>query len=90
MAWHSGSSTMYLSKSGKAYLESDVLAAYFQPPEQSAYLAFNLSEEGAPPAHMYYAKAGLELNLFILKLGVQGMATQDKNYGGNVTLRFEF
>ncbi|MCB1173694.1 MAG: hypothetical protein KDK39_09020 [Leptospiraceae bacterium] len=87
MAWHTGGTQLFVTKSGQAFLDSQLAAA--SNPDTSAYLSFGLLEESAPPARMMYAKVGVELSLIVLKVGVQAMATNDRNYAGNITLRME-
>lgn len=95
VAIHSGKTRIFLAKYGTAFLESETYTQYLESlststTSTSAILGLTLQDEGTPPRQMTYAKVGLEFDLYILKIGAQAMATDDKNYGGNVAIRFEF
>lgn len=89
VAWHSGRTELTIYRSGLAYLDSD-LAAILGVNTPASNLSLFIHEEDAPPAFTYFGKLGLELNLAFIKIGIQGMANDEKSYGGQIGIRMEF
>ncbi len=70
------------------YIPADLLSS-FQGNSEVASLGISLYDQSEVPKDIYYWKGGLEFNLWILKLGIEGMTT-GRTYGATVGARFEF
>lgn len=77
----------FLNRSGSLILESNQAQLLgLEPPQASLFMSF--IRRASPPRDLYYLKAGAELNIFALKIGVEGVRSTD-NWGANVAIRAE-
>ncbi|MCR9141291.1 MAG: hypothetical protein NXI24_03505 [bacterium] len=87
-AQNKGQTDFFLTRFGPVIIAQNPFESFFNTPE-SANLSLTLLERGEIPADLYYFKAGIEFNIAIFKLGIEGIMTR-RNYGASVGARFEF
>ncbi|MCB1306955.1 MAG: hypothetical protein KDK30_02185 [Leptospiraceae bacterium] len=88
-AWSTGNSSLLLARFGPVVVNGDLASALNAVNSGDSFLGMTLAEDGSAPARIYYGRAGVELNLAMIKLGVEGLFTPD-DYGASVALRVEF
>lgn len=88
VAWSRGNADFTATRSGPAYLESDLASVLgFTVPD--ANLGLTISGSGNPPARTSFAAAGLELNFFFYKLYVEARGNEQA-YSANLGMRLQF
>ncbi len=88
-----GQVDFFATRFGPVVLSSDPLAQLagsgITLPDTDAALSFRLYERGDVPVALYYGKLGLEFQILMLRLGVEGILTEN-SYGASLGVRFEF
>jgi len=88
VAMSKGNMDFTMNRTGNAYFSSPQLsAAGIATP--SAILGIGLAGHGDVPARLAFARAGVEINLTILKISIEALKTKNST-GGNVGVRLEF
>ena len=75
----------YLKNLPAGYIPTDLVSG---SGVTSANLALSLYQRARVPRVLHYWKGGIEFNLWVLKLGIEGITT-GRNYGASVGLRIE-
>ena len=84
-AFSTGDVSMFLFRYGPVIVNNSVSQAI----SPDTYFGMTLEESGSVPARIYYGRVGVEINVPVLKIGVEAVIAQ-KSYGATAAVRFEF